>query len=98
MIQIKIYNKNYQPLTTFNVGEYGGLTFVKTLGQIGSASFNLDINNQKVTDENLRNYNRIEIEVDGEIDWVGYISTKTITFNQVSIQCKELSGILILCI
>lgn len=94
MRQIKIYNKNYEELTALNVGEYGGLTYSKTLGQIGNSSFTLDINNLKVTEENLRNYNRVEIEDNGVKTWVGYISNKTITFNQVTVQCKELIGIL----
>lgn len=94
MIQVKILDKSYAPLTTFNLGEINGLTYRNTMGQIGDASFVLDINNSKVTEENLRNYNRIEISTDGVINWVGYIIHKKINFNQVSVQCKELIGIL----
>jgi len=69
MIQVKIYDKNYNPLTTFNVGEYSSLSYRKTLGQIGDASFVLDITNEKVSDINLRNYNRIEITHDDHFEW-----------------------------
>ncbi len=94
MRQIKIYDREYNPLTAFNVGDYGGLTYRKTVGQIGDASFTLDINNVKVTEVNLRNYNRIAIEEDGVVKWNGYIIDKKINFNQVTVQCKELIGIL----
>lgn len=94
MIQIKIYDKSFNPLTAFNVGEYGGLNYKKTVGQIGDASFTLDINNEKVSEPTLRNYNRIEISKDGAVEWLGYIVSKKVTFNQVSVQCKELVGIL----
>ncbi len=94
MIQIKIYDKSFTPLTTFNNGEYTGLNYRKTLGQIGEAAFVVPLENDKVIIENVRNYNRIEILDDGVVQWLGYIVTKHITFNQVEIQCKEMIGIL----
>lgn len=94
MIQIKIYNKAFVPITTFNVGEYGALQYRKTLRQIGDCSFTLDSDNTKITPASIRNYNRIEVSVDGIVEWVGYIVSKTITLNIVTIQCKELIGIL----
>lgn len=94
MIQIKIYDKTYTPLTAFNIGEFGALNYKKTLGQIGDASFTLDISSAKVTDANMRNYNRIEILDAGVVQWTGYIVSKNVTLNIVTIQCKELAGIL----
>jgi len=94
MIQVKIYDKNHNPLTTFNVGEYSSLSYRKTLGQIGEASFTLELTNQKVTEANTRNYNRIEITHDDHFEWSGYIIKKRVTFNTVTIQCKETIGIL----
>jgi hypothetical protein len=94
MIQIKIYNKTYTPLTAFNTGEFGALHYRKTLGQIGDASFTLDISSAKVTDTNMRNYNRLEILDGGVVQWTGYIVSKQVTLNMVTIQCKELIGIL----
>ncbi len=94
MLQIKIYDRTRTALTAFNLGEFGGLTYKKTLGQIGDASFNLDINNAKVTEVNMRNYNRIEILNAGVVEWSGYIVSKQINFNQVMVQCKGLIGIL----
>lgn len=94
MIQIKLYDKSYTPLTTFNVGEFLNLQYKKTLGQIGDASFGINLSNTKVTDITLQNYNRIEISENGVIQWSGYIVSKQITFNEVSIRCKELIGIL----
>lgn len=94
MIQVKIYDKSYNPLTTFNIGEYGSLSYKKTLGQIGDASFTVDITNEKVSEVNLRSYNRVEISHEDHIEWSGYIILKKITFNTVVIQCKEIIGIL----
>lgn len=94
MIQLKIYDKSYNVLTKLNTGEFNALQYKKTMGQIGDASFILDIANSKVTDVTLRSYNRIEILDGGSILWSGYIVAKQITFNQVTVQCKELIGIL----
>lgn len=94
MIQLKIYDKDRTPLTAFNLGEYGALNYRKTVGQIGDCSFTLNIDNAKVTQANVRNYNRIEIISDGVIEWNGYIISKRVTLNTLSIQCKELVGIL----
>lgn len=95
MIQLKIYDKSYNVLTAFNTGEFTALSYKKTMGQIGDASFTLDIANSKVTDITLRNYNRVEILDGGVVLWSGYLVTKQITFNQVVVQCKELIGILV---
>lgn len=94
MIQIKLYDKSYSPLTAFNVGEFLNLQYKKTLGQIGDASFSIDLANSKVTEVTLQNYNRIEILENGITQWSGYIISKQITFNEVDIRCKELIGIL----
>lgn len=94
MLQVKIYDKTRNALTAFNIGEFGALTYRKTLGQIGDASFTLDINSAKVTEVNMRNYNRVEILNDGVVEWSGYIALKRVNFNQVTVQCKELIGIL----
>lgn len=94
MIQIKIYDKSYTPLTILNNGEFTGLQYKKTMGQIGDASFSIDIANSKITDVTLRNYNRLEILDGGVVQWTGYITTKQITFNTVAVQCKGLVGIL----
>lgn len=94
MIQIKIYNKSFTELTAFNAGEFGGLEYQKTLGEVGDASFTLDINNAKVTTANLQNYNRVEILSDGVVEWVGYIIKKETSFTVVQVRCLELTGIL----
>lgn len=94
MIQIKIYDKSYNPVTSFNTGEFTGLQYKKTLNQIGDASFTLSISNSKVSSESVQNYNRISIIENGVVRWNGYIIEKQITLNTVDIKCKELTGIL----
>lgn len=94
MIQIKIYDKTYTPLTILNSGEFNALQYKETMGQIGDASFTIDIANTKITDITLRNYNRLEVLDGGVVMWTGYIVSKQITFNTVSVQCKSLIGIL----
>lgn len=94
MRQIKIYDKSYTPITSFNTGEFTDLQYKKTINQIGDASFTLDISNSKVSMSSVQNYNRIEIIEDGIIKWSGYIIEKQITLNTVAIKCKELIGIL----
>lgn len=90
MIQIKIYNKDFSEITAFNEGEFGGLEYKKGLNKIGDASFVLDISNSKVTEGSMQHYNRVQIVIDGVIEFTGLILQKNIDFNTVTVRCKEL--------
>lgn len=93
MIQIKIYNKDMVALTAFNSGEFGRLQYKKTLGEIGDASFTIDINNDKASLVNLQHFNRVEISVDGTVEWLGIIVKKDVSFTTVQVRCLELIAV-----
>lgn len=94
MIQIKIYDKTFVALASFNQGEFGALSYKHSLTDIGSCDFILDINNAKVTSANVQNYNKVEIYNGSTIEWVGYIVNKSISLNKVTVKCKSLIGLL----
>lgn len=93
MRQVRIFNKEFSQLTAFLEGEFGALSYMDALGEVGSAEFILDIANEKVTDANLRHYNRVEILEEGVVQWVGYIARKSIEFNTVRVRCRSLIGL-----
>jgi len=94
MKQIKVYDKDFNALTTFNRGEFVQLDYSDVVSQVGDASFTLKLDNTKVTEANVRNLNRIEIIEDGTVRWVGFILRKTISFDTVKVRCQSLIGIL----
>jgi hypothetical protein len=94
MRTLKLYDKAFSPLTTFLEGEYSGLEYRQTLGEVGDCGFVLDLSNPKVTDANLRHYNRLEVIEDGVVQWVGFITQKTVKLSVVEIKAKGLIGLL----
>jgi hypothetical protein len=70
------------------------LDYSDVVSQVGDASFTLKLDNTKVTEANVRNFNRIEIIEDGTVRWVGFILRKTISFDTVKVRCQSLIGIL----
>lgn len=82
------------PLTSLTERDFGGLEYMKTVSGIGDSSFVLDMNNDKVTTQNLQHYNRVKIMVDGVSEWTGYIVSKEITLNVLTVRCKSILGIL----
>ena len=94
MIKIKIYSAKFSYITTLFDTEIDGVSYRKVLGEIGDMQFTVRLDSDKVTDETIRAYNRIELVDDGEVVFVGYIVRKTVGFSTVSIRCKELAGIL----
>lgn len=93
MILIKIYDKSYNPLTTFLFGEYGGLSYSSQKHQVGDARFNIDLNNPKVTEANMQHYNRVEVVEDGIVRWAGFIVRKEVSLTTVDVRCRELIGL-----
>lgn len=94
MIQVKIYDRVYNPLTNFLAQEVDGVTWTRTLGQIGDASFTLRLDNAKVSATTIQSYNRVEISDNGVIQFSGYIVKKTTKINTVEVRCKEIAAIL----
>lgn len=94
MIVLKVYDKSFSPLIAFVEGEFSGLQYSQAIGEIGDSSFALDLSNSKVTEANLRHYNRVEVLEDGTVLWAGFIARKTVRFNIVEVRCKGLIGIL----
>lgn len=94
MIIIKFYDSKFNPIISLLENEIDSLTYKKSKEEVGDASFNLRVDNTKISATVLQNYNRIEIIEDGSVAWCGYINKKTVNLNTVSLRCKELSGLL----
>lgn len=91
---VKVYDKSFSPLTEFLEGEFDDLAYDNKIGEIGSCSFKLQTKNDKVTEENIRHFNRLEIYEDGECQFVGFINSKKITLDVAEIRGLQLAGIL----
>ena len=94
MIRIEVYDKDFNPLTTFFDVDFNNLTHTQAMGRVGSAQFIMDINNQKINEQVLRHFNRIEVVDQTGVRFVGYIDYKKIVDNLITIQCSSLIGIL----
>lgn len=94
MFVVKIYDNQFDELTEFLEGEYQNLTYDNRLGEVGSCSFLLQTKNTKVTEENIRHYNRVEVIENGFVEFVGYIVTKRVTLDIVEVRCLQLFNIL----
>ena len=94
MIRIKVYDKDFNPLTTLLDIDYNNLTHTQEMGRVGSAQFTMELRNQKINERNLRHYNRIEVVDETGVRFVGYIDYKKIVDNVITIRCSSLIGIL----
>jgi hypothetical protein len=91
---IKISDNNDIGLVSlFNI-DIENLTYTKILNGVGSMEFTLNIASEKVTEKNIRVYNRIRLEEDGKTVFSGYIIQNRITLNTVSVRCLGLMGML----
>lgn len=98
-MQIKIYTKDYVPLTTLFVtrteSDYNALVYRSSLMGIGDASFTMRLDNEKASLVNLRHHNIVEIcENDGTPRWVGVIVYRRTLLNVVSVNCYDLLHVL----
>lgn len=98
-MQIKIYTKEYTPLTTLiqsaEESDYNQLVYSDGLMQVGEASFLLRLDNPKTTLANLQHYNIVEIaENDDTVRWVGVIVYRRVLFNTVEVNCLSLAHLL----
>lgn len=98
-MKIKIYDKDFNPLTTLINGstasDFNSLSYHAQVNGIGDASFVVRINNSKINQTTINHYNKIEIaDDDGTIRWVGLIVEKTITLDLVTVKCYGLAHVL----
>lgn len=91
---IKIYTKDYAPLTTLTEVEFNNLKYKNTHQKIGDCDFTVRLDSDKITNENLEHYNRIEILEDGVVKFVGVIVQKNVNIDTATIRCRELSYVL----
>ena len=94
-MQIKLYTKEYVPLTTLVqtkiASDFNSLTYKETLHQVGDCSFSMRVDADKVTLTNLKHYNIVEVcEDDGTVRWVGVIIYRRVLLNVVNINCYGL--------
>ena len=87
---IKIYNKSFSLLTTLVEADFTKMNYRRTLGEIGDASFSVRLDRQKITNENLNLYNRIEIIDDGVVKFLGVITRRLISIDTAEIRCREI--------
>lgn len=90
---IKIYNKDFDPLTSFTEGDFTKLNYRRVIGEIGDAQFTVRLDREKMTDENLELYNRIEIYDDGVLKFLGVITRRVISIDTAEIRCREIGYI-----
>lgn len=98
-MQIKIFTKEYTPLTTLFVSktesDFNGLRYRDSLHQVGDASFVMRLDNPKANEINTRHYNIVQIcEEDGTPRWSGVIVMKKVLLNTVTISCYSLMYLL----
>jgi len=91
---IRVYNKNFAKLTTFTEPDFTSLAFKRPKGEIGDASFIVRLSRNKMSEENLNLYNRIEIMEDGVKKFVGIITQKTVKLDTAEIKVREISFLL----
>jgi len=95
-MKIKIYDKSYSPLSTLlqsgASSDFNNLEYREVLHEIGTARFNMRLDNPKTSLENLKHYNIVEIvDDDGTtVRWVGVIFYKEVQFNIVIVTCYSL--------
>lgn len=94
MLQLKIYNKSFTPLTLLTEAEFSNLSYSRTAGEIGECNFTVRLDKEKVTSANLEHYNRIEIIEDGVVKFVGVITLKNVNLDTAQVRCRELTYIL----
>lgn len=91
---IKIYDKDFSPLTALSEGDFSSLIYSRVLGGIGDCQFNVILAKEKITEANINLYNRIEIIEDGVVKFVGIIIHKTVNLDTALVKCLELTYIL----
>ena len=98
-MRIKIYDKDYNPLTTLINGvvtsDFNNLQYSNKVNAVGDASFLVRIDNPKITPTSIQHYNKLEItEDDGTVKWTGLIIERTIQLNIIQVKCYGLAHIL----
>jgi len=91
---LKIYDKDYTPITTLTETEFNRLSYKRTLQEIGECQFLVRLNDAKITDESLTQYNRVEIVEDNVVKFIGVIVRRTINLDTATIRCRELTYVL----
>lgn len=94
MILIKIYDKDFNEITSLNEKNYTQLNYQKRMKQIGDARFQVNLKDDKVNENSLKLYNRIEIIDNEKVEFTGIITKKDIELKTATIRCRELSFIL----
>lgn len=91
-MEIRIYDKAYNPLTTLLISrtesDFNNLQYRDNFMQVGDASFSMRLDNVKTSLTNLRHYNLVEIcDDDGTKQWTGVIVYRQVLFNIVNVTC-----------
>lgn len=94
MKNIKIYDNDYNPITTLHEGEFNDARHLKRFHQIGDCRFTVRLDNEKINNESTKLFNRVEIIEDGSVRFIGLITRKNISLNTATIMCRELTYIL----
>lgn len=87
---IRIYNKSFTKLVTLTEPDFTALTYRRTKGEIGDATFTVNLNRGKMNETNLNLYNRIQVYEDGVVKFTGIITQKIVRLDTAEIRCREL--------
>lgn len=92
---IKIYNLDYSnQLTTLTEKDFNELNFGKRLGEIGDCMFLVNLNKDKITQETIKLYNRIEVIGENGVEFNGIITKINSELEVANVRCRELIYIL----
>jgi len=91
---IKLYDKDFTTLTTLTEVDFTSLSYRRTLREIGDCEFTVRLDREKVTDANLKLYNRIEVHDEGVVKFVGVIVHRNVRIDTAEIRCRELTYVL----
>jgi len=85
--QVKIYDRQFNELTTLTTKNFWDLEYRNILDKPGDASFKMRVRDVKATPTNIKLFNRIKIFKDGEFKWIGYITDFKASLDELEFQC-----------
>lgn len=92
---LKIYDKDFVPLTTLTEGvEFTKLSYKRALLEIGECEFTVKLESDKITTTNLEMYNRVEILDEGVVKFIGVIVRSNVNIDTATIRCREITYVL----
>jgi len=91
---VRIYDRLFNPVTTFTNTNVFDLEYSNEVNKPGSASFKIKVRDPKATTTNLKLFNRIKIYKGTLFKFVGYIETLNVSLNTIEVNCVGMFQVL----